>query len=67
LHVAYCYFALLPSQRTDMMQQLASNVPLEFCNRTNEEQANVSETPGASAYEFTESALVDKQVSCHGV
>lgn len=63
--MAYHYFATLPSQRADMMQQSANNVQSKFSYVTSDEQANVSESLAASDYEFTENALVDKKVRCH--
>lgn len=62
LRVAYCYFATLPSQRADMMQRLAGNVQKELSDLTNQKDASVSESLGASDFEFCESALVDKKV-----
>jgi len=62
LRVAYCYFATLPSQRADMKQRLSGNVQAELHDTTNEKDTGVSESLGASDYEFTETALVDKKV-----
>jgi len=64
LRVAYCYFATLPSQHADIKQRLSGSAQSEFHDKTNEEQASVSESLQASDYEFTESALVDKKVRC---
>lgn len=67
LRVAYCYFAMLPSQRVaDMKQRLASNVQsAESCSETKSEQCTSSESVTAGDYEFSEQALVDKKVSLH--
>jgi len=58
---------MLPSQRADLKQRLASNVPLESCDGMKQEQSHIAESVTASDYEFTERALVDKKVSCCGI
>jgi len=65
--VAYCYFALLPSQRADVKQQLAGSVQSESSGRMKQEQSHVSGPVTAKDYEFSEQALVDKKVSCCGI
>jgi len=63
LRVAYCYFAMLPSQRADMKQRLAGDVQSDSCGDTKQEQSHISEPVTASDYEFSGQALVDKKVS----
>jgi len=67
LRVAYCYFAMLPSQHADLKQRLTSNVPLESCDGMKQEQSHIAESVTARDYEFIERALVDKKVSCCGI
>ena len=50
-----------------MKQRLAGNVQSESCDGTEQQQSCISEPVTAGDYEFTEQALVDKKVSCHGI
>jgi len=63
LRVAFCYFALSPSQRADLNQQTSTRVT-ESADPASHQQTDVSEHLSASDYEFTELALADVKVRC---